>query len=317
MRCLIPCVLTLFFVAACLPAEAGNRGGIQAVLFPRWSSASVSNLVAVVNDVKPAEFELSQCPYFGDPGSRYENTTQFLQQVNAPTRLMGTFFLSFHTDQTYTLSDRAVSFNKYLIEPKTKLGGLSPLQRFSTVVVSPQLEESYNDATWLAKTTEILDKLDVSILTSGKLRLRRSVQGQVTNLAMMEYKRSSKSYFFEVRVERHGVATTPVIGVWSNDGDFVHSDTVVGGIGEDASSLADAVTPTFAKMPLKTYAAAAKTRAGAVTLWRPAYNLLRRETINGKVRWTRDDRNAWTRADSAISFDQRERQVLREFLRSL
>ena len=133
----------------------------------------------------------------------------------------------------------------------------------------------------------------------------------------MNYRRNGQTYPLEVRVERHHVSTTPVGGVWSNDGDLVYSDFVIGGIGEDASSLTDTVTPSFAKMPLKTYASLAKTRTGPVTLWRPAYNLLRRETINGKVRWTCDDPYAWTRGDAAISFDQRERQVLREFLRSL
>ena len=137
MRHLFSSVLMVLISAASLPVEAASRGGIQAVVFPRWSSASVSNLVAVVNDVRPAEFELSQCPCFGDRGSRYENTTLFLLQSNTQTRLVGTFFLSFHTDQSEPLAVRADGFNKYISVPNPKLGGLTPLQRFSMVVVSP------------------------------------------------------------------------------------------------------------------------------------------------------------------------------------
>jgi hypothetical protein len=119
-------------------SAAARRGGIQAVVFPKWNAASVRNLADAVNESQAGQFELSQAPFFGGSG-RWENTTAFLARVNARFAVHGTFFLSFHTDQSgYDVARRAADPNEYLLRPQASLGGLAPFDRLVSVIISPQ-----------------------------------------------------------------------------------------------------------------------------------------------------------------------------------
>lgn len=302
------------------PLRAAPRGGVQAVVFPNWNAASVNNLASAVNQASPAEFELSQAPFFGGD-ARWNNTLAFLRSVNPGVRIVGTMFLSFHTDQAgYSLPRRAANLNTFLITPRSELGGKTPIVRFANLVLSPQLEDHYDDATWRSHVKGILDKLDeAQVLRSGKLSLRRSVDGQGSSLSSYTYTRGANRYTFSVRIERHGVRTVPSSGNWSNDGDFVFKDMTVGGVRETSASMVDSTNSGFARMSLPDFSSSARRVSIPTTLWRPAYNIWRREVSNGQVRWVRDSRlaAAWDRSDAGTTFDEREKRVLVEFLNAL
>ncbi|NJM54732.1 MAG: hypothetical protein HC841_01295 [Verrucomicrobiae bacterium] len=301
------------------PAFAGNRGGAQAVVFPRWNSASVANLVAAVNEAAPAGFELSQCPFFGGD-NRWANTVSLLKGVNANIGLVGTFFLSFHTDQPgHDLGRRAGNLNTFLITSRSDLGNKAPVEKFKNVVLSPQLEDNWNDDTWKLKVEAMLDKMDeAKVLRSGKLSLRRSVNpgnSSALNGATYTYKRGSNSYPIRIRVEVHSSTTAaPATGSWSNDGPlFVYFPNRLNNVIEDANSAGDGIISQ--RKPLENFIATARARSGAATLWRPAMNLWKRTVAGGRVSWTRTGiPNAWERSDSHTSFDAREKAALKAFL---
>lgn len=301
------------------PAFAGNRGGAQAVVFPRWNSTSVANLVSAVNEAAPAGFELSQCPFFGGD-NRWANTVSLLNGVNANIGLVGTFFLSFHTDQPgYDLGRRAGNLNTFLITPRSDLGNKAPVEKFKNVVLSPQLEDNWSDDTWKSKVKVMLDKMDESkVLKSGKLSLRRSVNpgnSSALNGATYTYKRGSNIYPIRIRVEVHSSTTAaPATGSWSNDGPlFVYFPNRLNNVIEDANSAGDGIISQ--RKPLVDFIATARSRSGATTLWRPAMNLWKRTVSGGKVSWTRSGiPSAWDRTDSNTSFDAREKAALKAFL---
>jgi hypothetical protein len=305
---------------AATPVLAASRGGAQAVVFPKWSSSSVNNLVAAVNEAAPAAFELAQCPFFGG-SDRWGNTAALLRGVNGNIRLVGTFFLSFHTDHTgYDLGRRAANLNAFLITPRPDLGNKPPIDRLAHLVLSPQLEDEFTDSAWKAKAKAILDELDeTKVLRSGKLSLRRSVYRYASNLSSLEYHRGGNRYVFSVRVERHGVGMVPADGSWSNDGDFVYSTLKLNGVSEDGASVVDKNNSGLRRMALASFVSKARSQRGTTTLWRPAYNVWRRETANAKVRWVRDEKlpKPWDRVDSKTTFDEREKRVLKDFLNGL
>lgn len=311
--------LTAFALAAC----AGNRGGAQAVVFPHWNSTSVNNLVAAVNESLPAEFELSQCPFFGGD-NRWANTVTLLKGVNSGVGLVGTFFLSFHTDKPgYDLARRAANLNAFLTASRSDLGNQTPVARLKNVVLSPQLEDNWSDDTWKAKVKVMLDQMDENkVLKSGKLTLRRSVNPGISsslNGATYTYRRGNNSYPLRIRVEQHKFASVPSTGSWSNDGDFVYFPNSIGGVREDANSAVDGQGAISARKPLSDCIATARNRSGATTLWRPSMNLWRRTVSNGKVIWTRDGSlpKPWERTDTNTSFDAREKAALKAFLNGL
>ncbi len=304
------------------PAFAGNRGGAQAVVYPRWNSTSVANLVAAVNEAAPAEFELSQCPFFaGD--NRWVNTVSLIKGVNTSVGLVGTFFLSFHTDQAgYDLARRAGNLNAFLVTPLAELGGKAPIEKFKNVVLSPQLEDNWSDAIWTSNAKAMLDKMDeAKVLRSGKVTLRRSVNPGISsalNGATYTYKRGNNSYPLRIRVEQH-TTVAPATGSWSNDGPlFVYYPNNIGGITEDANSASDSVfleRKTLSQFITSARGTLERPRSGATTLWRPAMNLWKRTVSGGRVSWTRSGiPNAWERTDSNTSFDAREKAALKAFL---
>lgn len=298
---------------------ASDRVGVQAVVFPRWSPQSVSNMVSVINEVRPAEFELSQCPFFGDSTRWYRNTTLFLRDINPQTKVAATFFLSFHTDQQHSLAQRAGDLNSYLLAVNPDLRFRKPMDRIQWLILSPQLEDEYSDEVWTAKMTECLHKLDLSIITSGKLNLRRSIYRHESNLRELKYVRNGKIYPLSIRVERHGASSTSAGGVWSNDGSFVFHELTLDGVREDSSSIRDSKTSGMKVTSLDSFISTSKTRTGVTTLWRPAYNIWRRDINGGRVSWARDSSvpEAWNRRDAAVTFDDREQRVLRRFLRGV
>lgn len=304
----------LFLQEDCFAAQ---RVGVQAVVFPRWNSTSVRNMVNAVNSASPAEFELSQVPFFGS-SNRWDNTVNFLGGLTPNIRVVGTFFGSFHTDQSgYDLGKRALELNKFLVTPKLALGNQAPVARLSRVVISPQLEDRWNDTTWIAKSRTMLDQMDENaVLRSGKLELRRSVLSQPTSLRTLTYKRGTRTYTFPVVVERHGVSSRPSQGVWSNDGDFVYREATIAGVRETKASMVDETGAAKTTMTLARFSSESRATAAAVNLWRPAYNLWPRTTSGGRVTWTRriNGTQAWNRVDSYTAFDDREARVLREFI---
>jgi hypothetical protein len=314
-------ILTLMAASVAVTAVlAGPRGGIQAVVFPKWNSTSVNNLVAAVNEAAPESFELSQCPFFGGTG-RWNNTIAFIQGVNGNVRVVAAFFLSFHSDQPgYDLARRAANLNTFLVNPRAELGGLAPVERITYLVLSPQLEDKFTDSEWKAQMQIILDKLDeAKVLRSGKLRLRRSIMKYSSSLSRLEYQRGGKYYTFAVVVEHHKVSSVPASGIWSNDGDFVYREFTLDNLKEDSTSMVDRVHPDFKKLALADFVEKARARSGPVTLWRSAYNVWRREVANGKVRWIRDGNlpKPWDRVDSNTTFDEREKRALKQFLNGL
>lgn len=308
--------LALSIFAVTLTVNAANRGGVQAVVFPNWNPASVSNLTAAVNEAAPSEFELSQCPFFGSGEERWANTVAFLRNINGTTKIVGTFFLSFHTDQPgYDLGARAGNLNTFLTTARAQLGYKAPITRFSNIVICPQLEDSYSDSQWKDKVKLMLDRLDeFQVLRSGKLTLRRSVQSQGSSLegAVYIYRRGANAYSLRIHVEKHGIASVPSNGSWSNDGDFVFYPNNVAGSFEDATSF-----NSNRSGPLANFVAAARKRSGAATLWRPAMNLADRRVVNHKIVWTKSDLPAWRRTDPNTAFDAREKLVLKAFLNGL
>lgn len=318
-------VLTMIVMTAFTQqVVAGNRGGAQAVLFPRWNSVSVDNLIGAVNETLPIEFELSQCPFFGD----YKpNTTRFLKNVNSSVKVVGTFFISFHTDNftqslDSSLTWRSQDLNSFLITPRADLGGKSPIQKMSALVLSPQLEDQWDDNVWKAKMMIVLNQLDENqILRSGKLNLRRSPINQSTalNQTIFSYTRGVNTYSFYIRAEKHGFSNIPPSGSWSNDGDFVYYPYTINGITEDVNSAYDSSGAISSRQPLSVFINSARNRSGASTLWRPSMNLWTRSVSGGKVKWVRDASlpAPWNRTDSLISFDSREKQVMKDFLNGI
>jgi hypothetical protein len=67
------------------------NGGAQAVVFSRWNLTSVTNFLEAVNEAKPSQFELSQCPFFGDRTNPWTNTVAFLKDVDDSIGIVGTF----------------------------------------------------------------------------------------------------------------------------------------------------------------------------------------------------------------------------------
>lgn len=299
-------------------AYGGNRGGAQAVLFARWNQTSVNNLVAAVNEAAPPEFELSQCPFFaGD--NRWQNTVALLQGVKYPTTgVVASFFLSFHTDQPHDLASRAGAFNAFLTTPRSELKGSSPIMRAKYLVVSPQLEDQWDDAIWKANVKTMLDRLDENaVLRSGKLSLRRSVLNQATALdgATYAYRRGTSNFYFKIRVERHKFAKLSMASAWSNDGDFVYYPNKIAGNSETADSAQDSVISQ--RKSLSEFIAATRKNQGTSTLWRPAMNLWSKSYRNNVILWTRSGSPApWQRTDPTNSpaFDQREKAVLKAYL---
>lgn len=298
--------------------QAARRGGVQAVVFPNWNDASVGKLAEAVNESQPLQFELSQAPFFGGAG-RWRNTTTFLSKVNTQTAVFGTFYLSFHTDQSgYDLSRRAADLNEYLTKAQPALGGFAPVNRFTGILLSPQLEDLFSDKDWSQKMTLILDKLDqAKVLDSGKIKLRRSVSFG-TSLSQLSYSRGGKQYSFRIEIERHGAALPTSSDAWSNDGDFIYKELTVSGVREESTSFQDSTMPV-ASLSLNSFGTRAKSYSGVVNLWRPAYNILPRKTVSGKVVWTGDSSTpkAWERIDIGTTFDEREKQVLKAFLQAI
>jgi hypothetical protein len=321
-------ILAALVVAFCTTAplaQAGNRGGAQAVVFSRWNSTSTGNLIAAVNEAAPPEFELSQCPFFaGD--NRWNNTVSLLKGVNSSIGLVGTFFLSFHDDQQgYDLARRAKNLSAFLATSRADLGNKSPMTRFKNVVLSPQLEDKWSDASWTTNVKTMLDQMDErTVLRSGKISLRRSVNPGTSSAlhgTAYTYKRGNNSYTLSIRVEQH-TTVAPATGSWSNDGPlFVYWPNKLEGVTEDANSASDSVfsaSTTLSRFITAARGTPERPRSGATTLWRPSMNLWKRTISGGKVNWTRSGiPSAWDRTDSSTSFDAREKAVMKAFLLGL
>jgi hypothetical protein len=68
---------------------------------------------------------------------------------------------------------------------------MSPIDRLTYLVLSPQLEDEFTDAVWKARMRIVLHKLDeVKILRSGKLNLRRSIDKYSSSLSTLRYARA-------------------------------------------------------------------------------------------------------------------------------
>jgi hypothetical protein len=345
--CFSMIVLTLIILVTFTQSAvaAPGRLGAQAVVFPRWNSTSVSNLVSAVNETLPPEFELSQCPFFEKDGSkRWNNTLQFLTGVNSNVGIIGTFFVSFRNDNPSPLLNtdyqwRASNLSSFLIFPQRALGGKSAIEKLRYLVISPQLEDDWNDplhndpygdVLWKAKMKLVLDQLDEEkILKSGKLTLRRSVMYRPTNLnnTIYSYTRGANTYSFLVHVERHGFSSSAswpnngTMAIWSNDGHFVYYPKVINGITE----ANDSVNPQVPSYPFNQFLNVRSAFIGSTLLWRPSMNLWRRgvlwgpESSVGKITWYKEaDYPAWVRIDNPASpaFDAREKQVMKDYINS-
>jgi len=315
-------------------ALAAPRGGIQAVLFSRWSDASTWKLVETLNEVRPQSFELSQAPFF-KARNPFDNTLVFLNGINDQTQIVLTFFMSFKDEGNPDLADRARQLNRFLLDPAVR-GGRTPLDRAMRVVLSPQLEDIYGtggdraNQIWKGNMRQILRELDPRILQSGKLKLRRSPRpddfrslGDALQVGSLGF----QGLTFRVGFEVHG-ADAPASGVWSNDGVFVFRRNSLDGFRETKNSQIDLLN--LPPLSMKNFLERA-TGVGVVNLWRPAYNLFDRNydppscpqakprPAGDVVTWTRRPNDpASGRDDPCMTgFDERERLVLTHFLLNL
>lgn len=215
--------------------------------------------------------------------------------------------LSFHSgDSTSsdTLKERAEAVNKALFKP------------YADSVVfsfSPMLEDNYKDATeFTARATAFLSKLDYGKLKTRRHRVLRSIipdnkqERKPTSVKIKNPSNAKQSLSLSVVHESHTTSYSSY-NIWSNDGMFVYDEKTED---ENCTSNANSNFPT--KYEILSFTKKANGFSRSTLLWRPAYNLFKRDTNrNGMYCYSKPSLSS--RKDNG-KFDDNEASVLKKFL---
>lgn len=281
------------------------RAGMQLLLLPFWSASSRNNFLSVFSDGKggytagPQKLAISFAPYLYGPSTNYVNARYILDKlVTAGKDISVTVFLDrgdYHRGGTGADADiqtSAKDFNDNFLKSYAGKVALS---------VCPSLEDHASKTDIIRWATQITSKIDSSYRSYVAFR-RNPDAGYGSDLP-------AQGSYRAVQLELHGPVNSGTLAgaAYSNDGVFVGKSTET-----MTTSSVSGQSPTYS---VSQFASALRSNGytGTALFWRPAYNLFKRVSKNGKIDFDRTQRDL---SDAQTSFDATEVQILKDFLNS-
>lgn len=298
--CLIICIT--------ISMAAPRRKGLQLVLLPHWSAASIENFLSVFRDIDgqyskgPSEIEIAFAPYLYNPGNSYKNAQDIINAFRqSGKKVYVTVHLSFHAEKTS--KDHEISLNARDFGNTFLMANRGDIMADKLIVsVCPSLEDIGSDADFKRWASSVASELSDANLR-GKIYLRRSgIKSHVFPNEHLGFRGRQNEIHGEVPDERWAA--------YSNDGNLVYYP--------DREVETSLKTDCDGGNPLPRYSLTKfidltnKTNIGTILLWRPAYNLLvRGKDTQGNITYTKCNRDL---SDSQTSFNSIEKRVLKNFL---
>ena len=310
MRLLDVCLVA---AGAAVAAIAAPNKGVQAVLMQCWNDSSTANLISAIRSSGVREIEISLSPFLDSrcklpgkaSGTDAKDKLRFANINRAITELTGAgievrtvLFIGNFKDSAVRsdLGKRAARAWNHVVEGKSNLASFQ---------FSPALEDRYrNEATFkkaLDKMKSGLSEAKVAAL-NNRFVFRRNPLSFVKP-AMTSYQFGNTTV--KVRHEIHGSDSHAGEGYnyYSNDGTFVsyHDDKCLQGCYGEPMSMKD-----FRE----------KRTADVKLLWRPAYNLSKRQGVDFVLVQSsnRADTGQCNDTENECTFNRREVAALKAFL---
>ncbi len=285
----------------------GGRMGMQLILLPHWSTASVNNFLDVFKATNgkytngPQKVEISFAPYLYAPKTNYVNARRIIDTLTAAGKdVTVCVYLSYKNAGRGADTEIAVNTDDM---NRNFLRGY--LDKVSGVRVCPSLEDRGSKEDIDRWTNIIAAKIDGDKI--GRVVFRRSpemvTQRDGTYLP-------TQGRYRAMHIELHGVVNSSSMAAdaYSNDGAFVYFPSA----NEDGNSMEPIPNVVPSPSTLANWGSSIRSRnfGGTVLIWRPAFNVFWRETrADGKRYYSRSKRNL---SDPQICFDSVEQQVLKQ-----
>ena len=290
-------------------SSAADRKGIQIVGLSKMSKQSATNCASAIKQSRISTFEFAYMPFFN--ASNPFNNVGTLLDIQGVSKVE-TIYLSWREESSMTgswdnasnvLKSRAQAVNTHINSVRG---------RVEKIILVPMLEDNWSSDRWLTVAKSIANQLD----SGSKVYFRRcpvSSSSTAPSSFTAKLKNGSNYTFDSIRLELHQINHSSSAQVISNDGGFVYQNISIGGKYESSASFPNA---PGGYTTLANWTADANKSSKVSNLWRPSYNLIRRDNSKSLIMYykekTLDQR---TDSDSNPAFNSFEMEVLKTFLK--